>query len=142
MTEEQKIFPIDTKKLTIAGKFLAICGGVLFIIIGIAVKQWYSVAAGMAIVPAVMMGKDVYIDQDGIKTRFNLILLSKEDNWYFKEIKEIHTEFSPNYDKCALHFMKEIMSKRLVFSINDYQAVLDMALRKNPKIHVSSVNKG
>ena len=37
--------------------------------------------------------------------------------------------------------MKDIMSKRLLFSISDAQQVLEFAEEMNPSIHIAAVDK-
>ena len=37
--------------------------------------------------------------------------------------------------------MKDVMSRRLVYSISDADKVIELALEKNPNIHVADVDK-
>ena len=57
-----------------------------------------------------------------------------------EEIQEIHKELSPDKKKYALHIMRDVMSRRLVFYIPDAEEVIGLALEKNPAIHVADVD--
>ena len=41
----------------------------------------------------------------------------------------------------GLHFMKDIMTKRLVFPIPEAKEVLEFAKEMNPEIHIGNVNE-
>lgn len=47
---------------------------------------------------------------------------------------------SPDGTKMALHVMKDIMSRKLIYSLSEYKDVIDLALEMNPEIHVSDVD--
>lgn len=136
----REYIPIDVKVLKKSTKVVAIALGVLCLIFGVYFRSVYAFVVGVFILAAMVLNKKTAVTENGVEVTYDMILFKRVDLWSFAEIKEIHRELSPDGKKYALHVMKDIMSKRLVFSIPDAEKVIALALEKNPKIHVADVD--
>lgn len=132
--------PVDTKALRKSTKIIASLLGVTCIALSVYIKSVYAVMVGILILLALVLNKSTVVTERGIEITYDMILFKRVDLWSFDEIKEIHKELSPDGTRYALHMMKDIMSKRLVFSIEEAEEVIELAMEKNPKIHVAFVD--
>ena len=103
-------------------------------------RSVYTIIVGALILLAMVLQKKTAVTERGIEVTYDMILFKRVELWSFDEIQEIHKELSPDGNRYALHMMKDIMSKRLVFPIPVAEEVIALALAKNPRIHVAFVD--
>ncbi len=132
---------IDLKETRKSTRIIAIILGLILIAISIVRLTWYGGILGAIIIAAMIMDKKTVVCEEGIVVRYDVIVYQYKEVWPWEDIQEIHKELAPDGKRLALHFMKEIMSKRLVFSIPAAQEVMEFAKAMNPKIHIGEVNK-
>lgn len=121
-------------------RIIALILGGLCLAYGIYSLSVYSIVVGALVVLAMAMKKEIAVTQDGVQISYELFFIKRIDLWAFSDIREIHKELSPDGREMALHVMKEVMSRKLIFPVEIYKNVIDLALEKNPKIHVANVN--
>ena len=131
----------DTRKTKKSTRIAAIAAGLFFILLGIIRPSIYAGMIGLVMLAAMMLRKKTAVTEEGIVVTYDAIVYKYVETWAWEEIQEIHKELSPEATKYALHFMKDIMSKRLVYSLRDAQKVLELAQESNPKIHIGNVNE-
>ena len=112
-----------------------------FIGLGIIRPSIYAALIGAAIIAAMLLSKETVVCEEGIVVRYDAIVYQYKEVWPWEEIKEIHKELSPDCKQYGLHFMKDIMTKRVVFPISEAKEVLEFAKEMNPKIHIGNVNE-
>ena len=112
-----------------------------FIGLGIIRPSVYAGLIGAVIIAAMLLGKETVVCEEGIVVRYYAILYQYKEVWPWEEIKEIHKELSPDCKQYGLHFMKDIMTKRVVFPIPEAKEVLEFAKEMNPEIHIGNVNE-
>lgn len=132
-TSDQK----DIKKST---RYAGLIFGVLLIISGYFRKSIYMAIIGIMFVAALLMEKKVVVNQEGIVTSYDAFFFKKKDVWEWKDITDIHKQLSPKKDQMALHFNKGMMAKRLIFGLDTYEKVLDLAREMKPEINIADVD--
>lgn len=136
----REYIPIDVKIIRKSTKVVAMALGVLCLVAGVYFQSIYAIVVGVFILAAMVLNKKTAVTERGIEVTYDMVLFKRVDLWSFEEIREIHKELSPDGRKYALHMMKDIMSKRLVFPITEAEKVIALAVEKNPKIHVAYVD--
>ena len=136
----REYIPIDVKIIRKSTKVVAMALGVLCLVAGVYFQSIYAIVVGVFILAAMVLNKKTAVTERGIEVTYDMVLFKRVDLWSFEEIREIHKELSPDGRKYALHMMKDIMSKRLVFPIKKEKKVIALAVEKNPKIHVAYVD--
>ena len=131
---------INDKEPKKSTKIIAIIGGIALIIVAIIIRSLYTGLVGAVLFAAMMLSKQTAITEEGLVVTYNVIFYKYLEKWTFEEIKEIHKEISPDGRRYALHIMKDVMSRRLVYSVADANKVIELALEKNPNIHVANVD--
>ena len=129
----------DDKAMRKSTKLIAIICGLLLIIVAIYSKSIYAAIVGSVILMAIMLNKNTYASEVGIEIEYNATIFKHYSVWEFSEITEIHIEKAPDPKFCILHFMRGVMSRRLVFYKGDSDKVIKLAIEKNPHIHVANV---
>ena len=132
---------IDDKALRKSTRIAAIAGGVALIVLAVVIRSLYTGLVGAVLLAAMMLNKKVAMTEEGLVVTYDVVFYRYYEKWRFDEIQEIHKELSPDGRRYALHIMKDVMSRRLVYSISDADKVIELALEKNPNIHVADVDK-
>ena len=60
-------------------------------------------------------------------------------HWGFEEITDIHLEGKRGSYQ-GMHFLKDVMTRRLLFSRDEVDQVLQMAKSRNSAIHVENID--
>jgi hypothetical protein len=108
---------------------------VVLIIVGIFFLSIYTVIVGTIVLLASFVKKRAYVDETGVVVLYQLFKFNYKENWGFSEIKEMHEEIVPDPNFIALHFTKDVISKRLIFDSHEAKAIVVMAMEENPAIH-------
>jgi len=131
----------DSKAPNPLTRTIGLIAGMILVVYGVLRFSWYSAIIGGMLLLALVMVKKIAMNEVGLVTSYNILGIKREEIWAYEDIQEIHKEVSPDGKEMALHVMKDIMSKRLIYPIESYQKVIDLALEKNPKIHVAYIDK-
>ncbi|MGN0736512.1 MAG: hypothetical protein ACI4LP_11995 [Anaerovoracaceae bacterium] len=131
---------IDDKALKKSTRIAAVAGGTALIMLAVFIHSLYTGLVGVVLLAAMMLNKKVAVTDEGLVVTYDVVFYKYYEKWDFEEIKEIHRELSPDGRRYALHIMKDVMSRRLVYSVTDAEKVIDLALEKNPCIHVADVD--
>ena len=100
------------------------------IALAVYIKSAYAAIVGALILLSMVLSKRTAVTEKGIEVTYDMVLFKRIDLWSFDEIKEIHKELSPAGTRYALHMMKDIMSKRLVFPIKEKRRCPDKQFRQ------------
>lgn len=136
-----KIKAYDQKAIRKSTKIAAMIAGFALIVIGLFTYAKYSIPVGIVLLLVIGMEKEVYITEEGIEVVYNLIGIKHSDNWSFNSISDIHKESVADDRFYVLHFMKDVMSRRVVLFKEDADEAVRLALEKNGNIHFADVNK-
>lgn len=131
----------DSKAPSNLTKMIGVFMGAILIVYGILRLQYYAIAIGAILMLALCMEKKIAIDENGLTVSYSILFINKKDIWPMEEIEEIHKELSPDGKEMALHVMRGIMSKRLIYPMATYQEVIDFILEKNPNVHVGYIER-
>ncbi|MGN0722110.1 MAG: hypothetical protein ACI4LZ_09130 [Anaerovoracaceae bacterium] len=131
---------IDDKALKKSTRIAAVAGGTALILLAVFIRSLYTGLVGVVLLAAMMLNKKVAVTDEGLVVTYDVVFYKYYEKWGFEEIKEIHKELSPDGRRYALHIMKDVMSRRLVYSVTDAEKVINLALEKNPYIHVADVD--
>ena len=131
---------IDDKALRKSTRIAAVAAGIALIILAVGIRSLYTGLVGAVILAAMMLNKKTAMTEEGLVVTYDVVFYKYYEKWGFDEIKEIHKALSPDGRRYALHIMKDVMSRRLVYSVTDAEKVIDLALEKNPNIHVADVD--
>ena len=130
----------DQKELKQSTRICGLIFATLLILFGIFGHSLYSGVIGAILIAALIMVKRVVVNEEGIVTTYDCFFFKRKEVWSWEEIKEIHKQLSPNKKEMALHFSKEVMVKRLIFPMDVYEKVLDLAREMKPGIYIADVD--
>ena len=131
----------DSKAPSNSSRTIGLFLGAVLIVFGAVRPQYYSLIIGVVLILALCMEKKIAITEEGLVVSYRILLINKKDVWPMDEIAEVHKEMSPDGKEMALHVMRGIMSKRLIYPMATYQEVIDFILEKNPNVHVAYIEK-
>ena len=114
-----------------------IFGGAL-IVLALLRLSIYPALIGIILILAALLVKRVSVTEDGVLTEYRFLATYKKELWTWDEITDIFCEYSQKQPgKVGIHFTKEnMMARRLLFDRKYQDEIIDLALEKNPKIHV------
>ncbi|MCQ2551552.1 MAG: hypothetical protein MJ146_05135 [Clostridia bacterium] len=130
----------DQKDIKNTTRYAGLIFGVFLIISGYFRRSIYMAVIGIMFVAALIMVKKVVVNEEGIVTSYDAFFFKKKDVWEWKDITDIHKQLSPKKDQMALHFAKGMMAKRLIFGLDTYEKVLDLAREMKPEINIADVD--
>ena len=110
------------------------------IVLAIFIRSIHAAFIGIVILLAMVLQKEIAMTEDGLEVNYDMIVYQYKELWPYEEIEDIHKELSPDGTKMALHVMKDVMSRKLIYDLPVYEEVIALALEKNPKIHVADVD--
>ncbi|MGF6376792.1 hypothetical protein M2140_001870 [Clostridiales Family XIII bacterium PM5-7] len=135
-----KIKAYDDRAMRKSTRIASLIMGVVLIALGFFSTVKYSAIIGVVLIAATIMQKNTYISKDGIDIEYDFILYKHVISWKFDEITDIHIEDVPDRRFQVLYFLREVMTRRLVFRRDEIERVLEMAKTCNEKIHVEYVD--
>ena len=114
-----------------------IFGGAL-IVLAILRLSIYPALIGIILILAALLVKRVSVTEEGVLTEYRFLATYKKELWPWDEITDIFCEYSQKQPgKVGIHFTKEnMMARRLLFDRKYQDEIIDLALEKNPRIHV------
>lgn len=130
----------DAKPMKKSTRVTAIIAGFGFIVTGIFIWSIYSIAIGVILLAAMCLNKQTAMTEEGLVVTYDVVFYKYYERWAYDEIQEIHKELAPDGKRYALHVMKDVMSRRLIYSYDDMEKVIKLALEHNPNIHIADVD--
>ena len=126
------------KELSRTTEIACMAFGLGLLVLAVLQKSIYAGLIGLVLLAAGLMGKEVYVSEEGIITEYRFLVHNKREVWTWDEVMEIYCEYSSKHPgKVGIHFTKEsLMARRLFFPRNQRDAIIDLALKQNPKIRV------
>lgn len=134
------IIILNDRKINNGKKLLGFFLGGIILFVGIYTRSIYAFICGMLIIPSIMLNKYSIVNDDGIVIVYDVLSYKYKEYWNYIDISELHKEHSKKTENVSLHLLKGSMSKRLVLSRADSIKVINMAVKKNKKIHVSCID--
>lgn len=114
--------------------------GIIILFSGIYTHSLYALICGILIALSILLNKYSIVNDDGIVIVYDALFYKYKEYWNYIDISELHRESSQKTENIALHFLKGSMSKRLVLTREDSIKVMNMAVKKNNKLHISYIN--
>lgn len=134
-----RIKAYDDRALRKSTRIAAMIAGIGLIALSVFPSVRYSALIGIVLLLAVIIGKETYVTEDGISVEYDFLLFKHVIRWDFTEITDIHLETVKGAHQ-AMHFLKGVMSRRLLFSRNEASQVLQMAKDHNSAIHIEDID--
>lgn len=131
----------DRRALRKSSRILAIIAGFGLLGLAIYIQSIHAGFIGAVLLLVMILQKEIAMTENGLEVTYDMVVYQYKELWTYEEIQEIHRELSPDGKKMALHVMKDVMSRKLIYSIPESRLVIELAQEKNPKIHVSNVDK-
>lgn len=125
---------IETKAIKKSTRYAAMMFALMFLIYGVMNHVIYACVAGLLFGVAMLFEKKMYITDCGLEMDYRLIVMLYHDVWSFEEMEAIYREPMKESGIVALNIMKGLSGKRVVFSKDIAEKIIEMALGKNPKI--------
>ncbi|GAB1476489.1 hypothetical protein MASR2M70_13230 [Bacillota bacterium] len=126
---------LNDRRRRLSTRIAAVVFGIAIIVLGIVFASPIGILLGPFLVWSAFFNKYTLVNEDGIIVHYDAVIFKYKEAWLFSEISDLHREKVKNPEYVILHFTKRAMSKRLVFSANDAQRIIDLALKMNKKIH-------
>lgn len=136
----RKYVSYDRKALRKSTRIAAIVAGIFMIGLAVYIKSWHAAFIGIVILLAMVLQKEISMTEEGLEVNYDMVVYQYRELWPYDQIEDIHKELSPDGTKMALHVMKDVMSRKLIYDLDVYKDVIELALEKNPKIHVADVD--
>lgn len=137
----QKYIAIDDKRMKKSTRIAAIVGGLGLIALGIYMSSLYTGVIGAVLLLALVLQKEFSVTEEGVIVTYDAIVYKYREVWPFEDIVNIHKELSPDGKHYAVHFGKDVMSRRLIFPKDVADDVIRLAMEKNPSIYFGEVDK-
>jgi len=118
-------------------KFTIVCG-ILIMIIAVVFSDYIFVALGAVVVYVALYSKDVVIDDKGMTTHYNAIFYNKSRTYPFSEFSELRV-VSSMPTETVIGFVRKGMNTNCIFTADDAESIIDLALEHNPRIHITEV---
>ena len=134
-----KIKAYDDKALRKSTRVAAVIAGIALIALSICSSVKYSAIIGDVLLLAVVFGKETYATEEGISVEYDFFVFKHVIHWGFEEITDIHLEGKRGSYQ-GMHFLKDVMTRRLLFSRDEVDQVLQMAKSRNSAIHVENID--
>lgn len=134
-----KIKAYDDRALSKCTRVAAVIAGSALIILGIFSSVKYSAVIGIVLLLAVVIGKETYATEEGISMEYDFLVFKHVIQWDFAEITDIHLENVKGGHQ-GMHFLKDVMTRRLLFSRDEACQVLQMAQSRNHVIHIEDID--
>ena len=136
----RKYVSYDRKALRKSTRIAAIIAGLFMIGLAVYIKSWHAAFIGIVLLLAMCLQKEISMTEEGLEVNYDMVVYQYKELWPYDEIEDIHKELSPDGTKMALHMMKDVMSRKLIYDLDVYKDVIELALEKNPKIHVADID--
>ncbi|MCI5687252.1 MAG: hypothetical protein MR303_01955 [Emergencia sp.] len=134
-----KIKAYDDRAMRKSTKFAAIVFGTGLIVFSFYSTVKYSAIIGVVLLLAVIFQKETYVSREGVVLAYDFIVRKHKIVWSFEEITDIHIEYVADPGYVVLHFLRDVMSRRLVFRKQELEQVLELAKSVKPDIHIENV---
>lgn len=134
-----KIKAYDDRAMRKSTKFAAIVFGTGLIVFSFYSTVKYSAIIGVVLLLAVIFQKETYVSREGVVLAYDFIVRRHKIVWSFEEITDIHIEYVADPSYVVLHFLRDVMSRRLVFQKQELEQVLELAKSVKPDIHIENV---
>lgn len=134
-----KIKAYDDRAMRKSTKFAAIVFGTGLIVFSFYSTVKYSAIIGVVLLLAVIFQKETYVSGEGVVLAYDFIVRRHKIVWSFEEITDIHIEYVADPSYVVLHFLRDVMSRRLVFRKQELEQVLELAKSVKPDIHIENV---
>lgn len=133
-----RIKAYDDKALSKSTRVAAFIAGIALIVLAVFSTVKYSALIGIVLLLAVIFGKETYVSEEGISVEYDFILFKHVIGWDFEEITDIHLEKIKGGHQ-GLHFLKDVLTRRLLFGRDEVEEVLRMAKRRNSTIRIEDL---
>lgn len=134
-----KIKAYDDRAMQTSTKIAAIVFGVALIGLSFYATVKYAAVIGVVLLLAVIFQKETYVSQEGVVLAYDFIVFRHKIVWTFDEITDIHIEYVKDPQYVVLHFLRDVMSRRVVFQKKQLEQVLELARSAKPGIHIENV---
>ncbi len=140
MSESNEFRVLNDRKRKTSTRVASVVFGIALVAIGILLSSPIGILLGPLLVWAAFFNKYTIVNPEGIIVYYDAVLFKYKEAWLFDDVSNLHRETvkDPNY--IVLHFTRRSLSKRLIFQKQDAQKIIDLALRKNNKIHFEEVD--
>lgn len=119
---------------------IAIIFGCFLIVVGIFTSSIFGIVFGPIIIWSSLFMKYTTVNEEGINVNYDARVFKYKEEWLFDEVTNIHRELTKDPQYTMLHFTKGSMSKRLVFTSQDAQGIIDLARERNSSIYFDDTN--
>lgn len=138
----REFYPHDVKPVKASVQIIKLLFGMVIILV-----SWFSHAGwgflvGVLFLFGSLLRKWVVVDEEGVHIKYDAYFFKHHDDWPFTTIDTIHKDNAKcNSNETMLHFGRDVVSRRYVFSAADANEIIELALKANPKIYVESIKK-
>lgn len=136
----KKIKAYDDRAMKKSTRVVAVVAGIGLIVFQFTFEVNYSALIGLILLLTVIFQKETYATEEGISMEYDFIVYKHVIFWSYDDITDIHIEYVKDTGYQVLHYLRDVMSRRLVFRRDEIEEVLAMALNKNSHIHVDDVD--
>lgn len=130
----------DDRAMKKSTKVVAVIACAALIGVCVYAPSIYSISVAVLAIPALMLQKSMYVTENSIEIEYKLLFIKHYNTWDFKDITDIHKENAPDQRFYILHFMKDVMSRRMIFYKEDLEEIYERATNRNPQIHIADVD--
>jgi len=125
---------LEEKAMKKSTRWAAVLFAVLFVVYGILSKTFYAWFAGLLLFVVMLYEKQLCVTGQGLVMDSGLLVKLYREVWTFGEIESIHRRPAKEPGYVTLVFMKGLSGKQLVFTCENAENIVQMALDINPSI--------
>lgn len=131
---------INDRKMRQSTRIAAFAASIALVLLGVGIHSLYTSLVGIIIFAAVIFRKDMAFTEEGFETTFDFILFKNRNIWRYEELSHIHRDPAPNPEYMGLLIQRDMAFRRAIVYKRQAEAVIELALEKNPKIYVGDVD--
>lgn len=102
-------------------------------------QQWIYIPVVLLVILACFFQKEHIVSPEGVDIHYRLFGSSLHSRWAWDEITTLHRDSRKAAPNVMLHFGKGISTRVFVMTPQDGQAVLALAKKTNPQIHIADM---
>ena len=136
----KEFYPRNVKPVTIERQIIKLLFGGALLLISFTFHSTGGLVVSVLFLFAALLKKQVAVDDAGLRIDYDAYFFKYGEMWTYEQMTAIHKDQRRcAADEYMLHFGRDVMSRRYVFSKIDADEIIEIARRKNPRIEIGTV---
>ena len=130
---------LNNRNTKIEYRIIAFILGVVLVVVGMLTQVYYEILIGFPVMYSSFFKKVTVVNDEGIQIEYKGPFFRHLEKVLFSDMTNIRIE--DVNENTALHFLKNHMSRRLIFSKSDANNIISLAKSKNHRIYYDKIHE-